>query len=78
MDKLLYKIDYTAQKFHTLDTYDYFEEQEEAVRERKKQEDKYLFANKKKDNDLYLLIKEGNIEKMRKKIRARQEANDSE
>lgn len=78
VDTLKFKIGQTTQKYQTLDTFDYFEEQEEADEEQKKLEEKYVFANKKKDADLGLLINDGKIEEMRKKIRSRKNSDDSE
>ena len=69
VDTIKFKIGQTQQKFQTLDTFDYFEEQEEASLEKEKKEQKYLFANKKRNSDLSLLLKDGKIDELRKKIR---------
>jgi len=79
LENIKFKIGQTSQKYQTLDTFDFFEEQEESDAKKKEEQQKYLFANGKKDRDLNLLIKDGNIEEFRKKLREKsQDSNNTD
>lgn len=56
MDNVMRKLDRLGKKFHTMDSYDYFEEKEEKQREKETKEKKYVWRDK-KDKDLQMFVR---------------------